>query len=204
MKNLFLFLCLTLSTQFVFAQKFSFGLKGGANVTDWYYSKPSKNPSISDNFHEPVISYEFGATARQKLSKRVYLNEELLYTQRNMSINKKYFNGTTMYFACDYVAVPIFISYNVFKPLSLELGGEYSRIVKSSKFNYKETFQNEDFISGIVGLRYQFLKKLNVHCRYTHAFTKINEITWTDFNALEIGKSKLLAHTLSLAIGYNF
>lgn len=204
MKNLFLFLSLSLSTQFVFAQKYSFGLKGGANVTDWYYTKTSNSQYAPIDFQQPYIGFDIGGTARQKLSQRFSLNEEILYSQRSISVDKKYFNGVTHYYKGGYIAIPLFVSYHFYKSISIDLGGEYSRIVKSTNFDFKRTFENENFISGIIGLRYQFQKYFDIHCRYTHNFSKMGEVTWTDFNANELGKSKQRAHTLSLAIGYNF
>ncbi len=127
-----------------------------------------------------------------------------MYSQRNISIDKKYFNGEIHYFISEYIAVPIFVSYNVYKPLSIDLGGEYSRLVRISNDIFKGLVENEDFISGIIGLRYQFQKNFDVHYRYTHNFTKVSEVIWTDFNAIQLGKSKQRAHTLSLAIGYSF
>lgn len=204
MKNHFILFLLALCTQPVFAQKFSYGLKIAANIHDWYFDTGSKEVQLSGiNYsllhYKPDLSGEFGVTAKYQFGNRLALNSEILYAQRNVTYN----NGLT--YKNQYLAVPLFASVKVYKPLSLDLGMEYSRLYKSNIFYYKEYFfDNLDFWSGVVGIRYDFLKHFNIHGRYVHSLNKIQEITWTDFNATEIGKSKLRSRTFSLAVGYNF
>jgi predicted porin len=204
MKNLFLFLILMFSAQVVFAQKFSFGLKGGANATDFYYSNTPKSLSGGEsinNTHKPEISYEFGATVRQKLNQRWALNGEVLYTQRKTITN--YSNGNYT-IKGEYLAIPVFVSYNFYKPLSLDLGAEYSRLIKTNIVYKDQFYDNFNYLSGIIGLKYAFSKNLNAHFRYIHALNKVSAIEWTDFNGVPIGTAKLYSRTFSLAIGYNF
>ena len=204
MKNLFIFCLFLFTCQSVFAQKFSFGMKGGANYYDWYYSniKYQRTNNLSQPYYtdwfKALVGGELGVTAKQNIAKRFSLNEEVLFAIRN--VKNTYF-GTQKNL---YLAVPIFVSYNFYKPLSLDLGGEYSRLIDTNVPYAKQFFDDYNFYNGMIGLRYSFLEHFNVHARYVHTFNKISEITWNDFNAEPIGISKLRSRTFNLSVGYNF
>ena len=204
MKTLSFLWLLVCTTQFAFAQKCNFGLKAGLNANEWYLtSSQTERPDLLAS-NKIAISYELGATASQKLCQKFRLNEEVLYSQRN-TISRTSINAnqdfTTKY---GYIAVPIFVSYNVYKPLSIDFGGEYSRAVNSSSAFYKVLFSNRNFANALVGLRYNICTNFDVHARYLHPLSKISEIQWTDYNGQLLNKSKLRSRTFSLAVGYNF
>ena len=202
MKNVFIFCLIFLSTNFVQAQKFRFGLTCGMDYHDWHYTG-SQNSQLSGqafdiNFFKPTVGGDFGVTAKQVFGHGFSLNEEVLYAQRNVTYN----GGLT--YKNQYLAVPIYVSYNVYKPLSLDLGLEYSYLYKTNIFMRQAFFDDLNFLSGIVGIRYQFLKNFNIHGRYLPTFNKLSEVTLTDFNGNELSKVKLRSRTFSLSIGYDF
>ena len=200
MKNLFILCFAVASTSFVQAQKFSFGVKSGVNAHDWYFNNAnSSTSSILFNQHKPKLGYELGLTACQKLSQKISLNEEALFSQRNNMLSNNDWALKTQY-----LAIPVFLSFNVFKPLSIDLGGEYSRVVKFQLANSEYLFDSKDFASTLIGIRYNFLEKFNIHCRFVQTINKISQIELTDFNAVIIGKLTPHSHTLSLAFGYQF
>jgi hypothetical protein len=154
--------------------------------------------------YKKEISYEFGITATDKLEERLSINGEVLYSERNVSYSYTDPDIHYQQFKHTFIALPIFGSYNVYKPLNIDFGGEVSRIVKSNMPNYKVFFENLNFINMLVGVRYNFLNHFNIHARYLHPITKISTMNWFDINGTSLGQSKLRSRTLSLAVGYSF
>ena len=206
MKNLFILCLVVLSTSFVQAQKFSFGAKVGANYHNWFSNYSNKNLGDKNTLFDakPQLGYEFGVTARQKLSKKFSLNEEVLYTERSVSVLNFIATTPRIMLKTQYIAVPVFVSYNICKPLSFDLGGEYSRIVSSSSPFFKSIFDNLNAVSAIAGLSIHLSEKSKIQFRYIRTLTKISEVDWTDYNANVVTQEKVYSHSLNLAFGYQF
>lgn len=207
MKNHFILFLLALCTQPVFAQKFSYGLRGGMNYNIWH---ELHNDYIFNHSVEPEMGIELGLVARQKLINNIYINEELLYIHRNSSTKNKVTGERFVVMKNDFVAVPIYISYRFFGALHLDLGGQYSHIVNCKSTKYSSPYLNTNeleslnLISAFIGLGYKPSKKINIDCRYIHTFNQISKYYFTDHNASVLSYQTESPRTFSLAIGYNF
>ncbi len=174
MRKLLLILLVMFSLP-VFAQ-FHVGVKAGANVTK------VEGKSFKDEFRS---GYALGAFAEIKLSKKLYLQPELLINQYNTRLDTSYnnllgnvFNGLTSV-KLDYLSVPILLNYRLGGGfISLQAGPQYGILIDKNNSLLQNTgnaFRNGE-LSMLGGVQVK-AGAFRLNGRYFIGLSDINDLT---------------------------
>lgn len=164
-----------IATQSLLAQ-LHLGFKAGANVTK------VDGKSFKDEFKS---GYALGGFAEIKLSKKLYLQPELLYNQYNTKLDSSYnnlwgnaFDGITSV-KLDYLSIPLLLNYRLGGGfLSLQAGPQFGILIDKDNSllqNTRNAFKQGDF-SMLGGLQLK-LGAFRVNGRYFVGLNNINDLT---------------------------
>ncbi|MEY3559928.1 MAG: hypothetical protein RIS12_361 [Bacteroidota bacterium] len=156
--------------------QFHVGVKAGANVTK------VDGKSFKDEFKS---GYMVGGFAEIKLSKKLYLQPELLINQYNTRLDTNYnnlvgniFNGMTSV-KLDYLSVPILLNYRMGGGfISLQAGPQYGVLIDKNNSilqNAGNAFRNGD-LSLLGGVQVK-AGAFRINGRYFVGLSNINDIT---------------------------
>lgn len=158
------------------AAQFHVGVKGGANVTK------VDGKSFKDEFES---GYMLGGFAEIKLSKKLWIQPELLINQYKTQLDTNYnnligniFNGMTSV-KLDYLSIPLLINYRLGGGLiSLQAGPQYGVLIDKNNSilqNTNNAFRNGDF-SFLGGVQLK-AGAFRINGRYFVGLNNINDIT---------------------------
>lgn len=158
------------------AQGFHLGVKGGANVNKL------ASLAFKDGF---TFGYHAGAFAEIRLSKKFWIQPEVLFNQSNLDTANKisaiYTINKVNSIQLNYISIPIFLNFNVTKALALQAGPQYGILLNNSHtllVNGKNAFKNGDF-SLLGGLQLKFAS-FRLYGRYAVGLSNINDVSNTD------------------------
>ncbi|MEP6583781.1 MAG: porin family protein [Ginsengibacter sp.] len=167
------------------AQKFSFGVKAGANL-----SKIS-GKSFKDEF---AFGYHAGVFASIGGDK-FYVQPEVIFNQVNTdtatSFSQVYQFNKINSIQLQYLSVPVLLGYKLNKIISLQAGPQFGIILDQNKDllqNGKDAFKSGNF--SVVGGVQLNLLKLRVYGRYVGGITNIDNVGNNDswkLNSFQIG-----------------
>jgi opacity protein-like surface antigen len=193
---------------FANAQDVKFGVKGGANISNWT-GKDTKGASAQYKF-----GFNIGGFAEIKISDQFAIQPEILYsTQGRKSVNGWYYldgKYTQSEVKCDlsYINIPVMFKYYAESKFNLEAGpqigfltsaevstrvNEFNRTIKQDA---KGTFESVDFSLNF-GLGYDFTDQMAVGFRYNLGLSNILK---GDANA----DAKIHNTVFSLSMAYKF
>jgi hypothetical protein len=150
--------------------------KGGANVTKITGS------SFDEKF---TYGYHAGGFATIKLSKKIGLQPEVLFSQINTStdssfntlynslINPNYVKNISL----KYLTIPVVLNYNLHKRVALQGGVQYAKLIDGNKTllrNGEEAFKSGDF-SALAGIQVS-VSRFVLSGRYLVGLNNINDI----------------------------
>lgn len=173
--KLIILLVAILCTQSLFAQ-FHLGFKAGANVTK------VEGKSFKDEFKS---GYALGGFAEIKLSKKLFLQPELLYNQYNTKLDSNYnnllgnaFDGLTSV-KLDYLSIPLLLNYKLGGGfLSLQAGPQFGILIDKDNSLLQNTgnaFKKGDF-SMLGGVQLK-VGAFRINGRYFVGLNNINDLT---------------------------
>lgn len=156
--------------------QFHVGVKAGANVTK------VDGKSFKDEFKS---GYMLGGFAEIKLSKKLYVQPELLINQYNTRLDTNYnnlvgniFNGMTSV-KLDYLSIPILLNYRMGGGfISLQAGPQYGVLIDKNNSILQNTgnaFRNGD-LSLLGGVQVK-AGAFRINGRYFVGLSNINDIT---------------------------
>jgi len=156
--------------------QFHVGVKAGANVTK------VDGKSFKDEFKS---GYMLGGFAEIKLSKKLYVQPELLINQYNTRLDTNYnnlvgniFNGLTSV-KLDYLSIPILLNYRMGGGfISLQAGPQYGILIDKNNSILQNTgnaFRNGD-LSLLGGVQVK-AGAFRINGRYFVGLSNINDIT---------------------------
>jgi opacity protein-like surface antigen len=173
--KLLVLLFAALFTNSLFAQ-FHLGFKAGANVTK------VDGKSFKDEFKS---GYMLGGFAEIKISKKIFLQPEVLYNQYNTKLDSSYnnlwgnaFDGLTSV-KLDYLSIPILLNYKLGGGfLSVQAGPQFGILIDKNNSllqNTRNAFKQGDF-SMLGGVQLK-LGAFRVNGRYFVGLNNINDLT---------------------------
>lgn len=156
------------------AQTFKAGVKFGTTVNKL------SGYSFSEKF---TFGYHAGAFAEIKLSDRLFLQPEVLFSQVNTDTSSQFrqlyqLNASTLSnIKLSYLSVPLLLNYKLNKVISLQAGPQYGILIDQNKNllqNGREAFRSGDFsLLGGVQLK---LANVRIYGRYAIGLQNINDI----------------------------
>jgi opacity protein-like surface antigen len=160
-----------------------FGVKGGVNIANFMGDDAGSSKSF--------IGFNVGLFAEFKLSQKLYIQPELLYSgqgaKEDLTIEGINFDATLK---VNYINIPVMFKYYVVNDLSLEVG-PYVGFLTSAKVKVessfgsdtedaKDFFKSTDFGIGI-GFNYDVTQAIFLNARYSAGLAQIGD-TDTDDN----------------------
>lgn len=207
MKKNILSLLLVLAFGFSYAQKAEFGIKGGLNISN--FSGDTGGIDFKSS-----VGFNVGAFAAIKLSEKITLQPELLYSlQGAKAVNVEAQNGGLLYtgdikFNLSYINIPLMVKYYVADKFNLEVGPQIGFLTSaktSTKLDgfsqtvnqdIKDSFESLDFGLNF-GVGYDFTKNIFAGIRYNLGLANIAKTQPGD-------NSKIHNSVFSLSLGYKF
>jgi hypothetical protein len=174
--KLFFLAILCFISSAIFAQSFSLGVKGGANL-----GKIS-GQSFKDQF---TLGYHVGAFATIPIGKKLAIQPEAMLSQVNVDTASNFsqvyqFNHVDK-INLQYLSIPILLNYNINKFLTIQAGPQFSIMLDKNKDllqNGKDAFKTQNFALA-AGLQLNLLK-FRVYGRFVSGLTDINNIGSAD------------------------
>lgn len=175
-KLAFFVVCFTLFSGSLFAQGFTIGIKGGANL-----GKIS-GESFKDEFK---FGYQVGGFATIPLGDKIAIQPEVLFNQTNVDTSNNFsdvynFNrigGVEL----KELLIPIMLNYNLNKYLTLQVGPQFGVIIDQDKNllqNGQDAFKSGTFAAA-AGLQLN-LSKLRVYGRFAGGLTNLDNVGSND------------------------
>lgn len=174
----FLLIAFVLFSSSLFAQGFTLGIKGGANL-----GKIS-GKTFKDEFK---LGYQIGGFATIPLGGRIAIQPEVLFNQTNVDTSSQFsdvydFNHINN-IELKRLTIPIMLNYNLNKYLTLQVGPQFGIVMNQDKNlvqNGKDAFKSGDFAVA-AGLQLNLLK-FRVYGRFSGGVTDIDNVgnndTW--------------------------
>lgn len=188
-----------------FGQKFTFGLKGGLNVSNTKFIVLDNGES-SERDYDNRISYNIGGFVeyfpKHKYNKPFSLRTELQFSKQGYSYNKS--SETGFILQIDQINLFLILKKNVINNFSI-IGGAYLGYVTSSNEKYQGRKYHEEeyfnFDNGIlIGSEYSFDSGLFVDFRYMYGLKNISDFKSQEYNIEREYKNRVI----QLGLGYTF
>jgi len=207
MKKIILSSLLVLVFGFANAQKAEFGIKGGLNSSN--FSGDTEGVDF-----KPKVGFNIGAFAAIKLSEKITLQPEILFSTQgakaeNVNANVNGVNYTAdIDFNLSYINIPVMFKYYVADKFNFEVGPQIGFLTsaetstKLEGFNQtvdqdaKNYFESVDFGCNL-GAGYDFTNNISAGIRYNIGLSNILKTEAGD-------NSKSQNSVFSLSVGYKF
>lgn len=152
--------------------QFHMGVKAGADI----------NKIDGKSFKEEFsFGYQVGGFAQVKLSNRLTLQPEVLFSQVNIDTTNKlndiYQFENISEVQLSYLKIPILLNYNVGKLVSLQVGPQFGILIDKNLNlfnNGKSAFKSGDF-SMLAGVQLN-LSNIHIYGRYGIGLSNLNDI----------------------------
>lgn len=145
MKTFFFLFSILFSVYSHSQSKFSFGVKAGLNFA--YATGEASDSNSSLGYDEGRTSFHVGLLSELAVSEKFSIQPELIYSQVGASYfyDNRSSDGARVdsELNLDYITLPIFAKFNVYKGFSLEVGPQLGYILRSE-------IENETLTSGFI------------------------------------------------------
>lgn len=145
------------------AQDFSFGAKGGVNITSIGGGSNFGVAGLGSK-----VSFHLGGVAEVPISEKFAVQPELLYSSQGTKWN---FSGLSS-LKLDYINLPILCKYFILQGLSAEAGPVVGFLISTN--GIKENYNSLDVGIGI-GASYKLNDNIFFSLRYNKGLTDINK-----------------------------
>lgn len=171
-KSILLFAVILFAGSTTFAQKFTIGAKGGANL-----GKMS-GKSFKDEF---TLGYQIGGFVTIPLGDRIAIQPEVLFNQTNLdtasSFSQIYDFNKIGQVSLNSLTIPVLLNINLNKYLTLQAGPQFGVLLDQEKNllqNGNDAFKSGNFsLAGGVQLN---LAKFRVYGRYLSGMTNLDNV----------------------------
>lgn len=163
-------------TSSLFAQGFTIGIKGGANLGK------ITGKTFKDEFK---LGYQIGGFATIPLGGKIGIQPEVLFNQTNVDTSSRFsdvydFNHIN-HVELKRLTIPIMLNYNLNKYVTLQVGPQFGIAINQDKNlvqNGKDAFKSGDF-SVAAGLQLNLLK-FRIYGRFSGGVTDIDNLGTND------------------------
>ncbi|HLF53512.1 porin family protein [Flavobacterium sp.] len=158
------------------AQAIKFGVKAGANFSDF---------EGNDINTSTLTSYHFGALVEIKVFSKFAIQPEAMFSSQGAKVE-----GSND-FKLDYINVPVLAKfYLISDRLSLDVGPQFGFLVDD---NVAETFETESFdFAAVGGIGLNITKNLFAQARYVVGLTEMSK------------EAEVKNKVIQLSVGYTF
>ncbi len=155
-----------------FAQHFSLGIKGGANLGK------ITGHTFKDEFK---LGYQIGGFATIPLGKVIAIQPEVLFNQTNVDTSNRFsdiyqFNKIDK-IELNQILIPVMVNFNINRVLTLQVGPQFDVVINQDKNllqNGGDAFRGGNF-AGAAGVQLN-LMKFRIYGRFTGGITNMDNI----------------------------
>lgn len=192
-KTIFFTICLIVILNLTaFSQNLKLGFVAGFDVANaQLINRPD---GIGNNqVYYPMIAYNFNGYVGYKKSDLWGLSIEPGFIQKG---GRQKSSNDYIRFNLNYIQLPILFDYYFVDKFYISIGPELSYLInakvksKDSSNDITDLYDNRFELSGLVGINYKIIDKLDIGLRYNHGLTYTSKITWTNANGTSLGESK--------------
>jgi hypothetical protein len=169
-----------------FSQKFTLGIKGGANLGKM------TGKSFKEEF---TLGYQVGGFATIPFGDRFALQPEVMFNHSSLdtasNFSQVYQFNKVNNVSFNSLSIPILLNYNIVKYLTLQVGPQFGIVLDQDKNlmqNGKDAFKSGNF--SLVGGVQLNLLKFRVYGRYVGGLTNLDNVgdkeSWKA-NAIQLG-----------------
>lgn len=171
-KKLLLFATILFMGSSAFSQKFTLGIKGGANLGKL------TGKSFKEEF---TLGYQIGGFATIPFGEKFAVQPEVMFNQTNLDTASHFseiyqFNKVNN-ISLNSLSIPIMLNYNLNKYLTLQAGPQFGIILDQDKNllqNGKDAFKSGNFsLAGGLQLN---LMKFRIYGRYVGGLTDLDNV----------------------------
>ncbi len=185
-KKLLLFAAILFMGSSAFSQKFTLGVKGGANLGKL------TGQSFKDEF---TLGYQIGGFATIPFGEKFAIQPEVMFNQTNLDTASRFseiyqFNKVNN-ISLNSLSIPIMLNYNIVKYLTLQVGPQFGIILDQDKNllqNGGDAFKSGNFsLAGGLQLN---ISKFRVYGRYVGGLTNMDNVGNNDSwkaSAIQLG-----------------
>ncbi|MFT4154006.1 porin family protein [Parafilimonas sp.] len=152
-------------------KRFHFGIKGGANYSDF------TNAGFET---EGLTGFHGGLIVNFDITDRLSIQEDFLYSTQGAKI-KNGFSLKDQDLKLSYLSVPIVLKYHSNIGLYGEIGGQANMLLEDAKNTGYKDFAEKIDAGAVAGIGYQFktgpVKGLGIGARYYYGFTDVGKFT---------------------------
>lgn len=185
-------ICLVLVSANCFSQglmsRLSFGLKAGANYSDY---------TNADFGTDGLVGFHAGALVNFKLTNKLSLQEEFLFSSQGAKIKDNLFNNQNV--KIYYVTVPLLLKYRTNLGVYFEAGPQVGiRVNEDIDKTQLSQFAKKMDLAAVGGIGYQTKMGLGIGARYVAGLSKVG-----DFNFSNI-KTDFRSNVIQASVFYIF
>ena len=178
------------------AQDIKFGVLAGLDVAKAHMTNI---PDIAKDAtaYYPMISFNINGYAGYKSAGFWGLSVEPGFIQKGGVVQyDKDSQDDDVRFQLFYAQLPILADFYITDKFFASIGPEFAYLINAkakSKDHSNDIwsfYDNYFEISGLIGLNYNIIEKVDIGLRYSHGITYTRKITWTDENGKPLGESK--------------
>jgi hypothetical protein len=197
-------LCLLFVAVSTQAQEFNFGASAGVDVSNIRVSKTSSFDVVD---YDPMVAFNLNAFAAYRSASFWGITAEPGFIRKGAILSvafdpEKYESQ----FRLNYIQLPLLADFYLTKRLFLSVGPELAYLI-SAKVNYdgnttdiSNGYDPKFELSGMAAISYAILPRVDIALRYSHGFTTISEMEFTNETGEPIGEAKEKNQYLQLVV----
>jgi len=183
---------LVISNLTAFSQNFKFGLVAGFDIANAHLT--NKPDGFGDNqVYYPMIAYNFNGYIGYKKTESWGLSIEPGFIQKG---GRQKSSDDYIRFNLNYIQLPVLFDYYIADKFYVSIGPELSYMMnakvksKDNSNDITDLYDRRFELSGLVGINYRIIDKLDIGLRYNHGLTYTSKITWTNEFGESVGELK--------------
>lgn len=184
------------SESILHAQNFKFGLLTGFDIAN---ARLTNKPDIEGDLriYYPMISFNANGYIGFRSARFWGLSVEPGFIQKGgVQLMNKEDKKDDLKFKLNYIQIPILADFYLTNKLFISIGPELAYMLnakvksKDNSNDISDIYDNDFEISGLIGINYNIIKKLDIALRYSHGLSYTMKIIWRGDFGDYLGKSK--------------
>ncbi|MDD3525498.1 MAG: porin family protein [Bacteroidales bacterium] len=197
-------LCLLFIAINIQAQEFNFGLSAGVDAAN---IRISNSTQLDLTKADPMIAFNLNAFAAYRSAGFWGITAEPGFIQKGANITiSSYPKDFESRMQLNYIQLPLLADFHLTDKLFLSVGPEFAYLVSAKARNDDEKVDFYDYydkkfeVSSMAAINYTVLPRIDIALRYSHGFTTISEMEFTNEMGEPTGEAKEKSQYLQLMV----
>jgi hypothetical protein len=199
-----LVLCLVFIAFNTQAQEFNFGASAGVDVSNIRVFNSSPYDIIE---YDPMVAFNLNVSAAYRSASFWGITAEPGFIRKGAILTFAYdLEKYESQFRLNYIQLPLLADFYITKKLFLSVGPELAYLI-SATVNYdgntadiSNVYDNKLEVSGMAAINYAIFPRVDITLRYSHGFTTISKMEFTNEMGEPVGEAKEKNQYLQLMV----